>query len=179
MLIGIVAMVLFLGVAAVGGVGRRRRRLRKSPGPGYETAARESDGACEADRKPPHRKRVHERMSLHPISVADQDYYSTAWVHLHGVFLDDPGLALRCAGQMVSQLIEARGYPSGEPGERIALLSVEHAAVRAGYRRAQWVSEHTRDQPAPVPTEEARQALLSYYTLFNHLMAVPGALAVR
>ncbi|HEV3173077.1 MAG TPA: hypothetical protein VGZ32_22210 [Actinocrinis sp.] len=178
-IIAIVAAVLLLGAAAVGWDRHRKENLRKSFGPEYETVAQELDSKQEVDRELLRRKRQHDQLSLHPVSAADQDYYTTAWEHLQGVFLDDPALALSSAEQLVAKLLDARGYPGGDPREQLALLSVEHADALADYRRAQRISEHTRGTSAPVPTEEIRQALLAYYTLFNHLLAVPGALAAR
>jgi len=183
MLIGIViavsGAVLLLGPTAVSRVRRGKRNLRKSFGPEYETVAQELDSKKDVDRELLRRKRLHDRLSLHPISADDQDYYLTAWEHLQGVFFDNPALALRGGGQLVSQLLDARGYPGDYPAEQLALLSVEHADALGDYRRAQRISDLTRDSSASVPTEEIRQALLSYHKMINSLMAVPGALAAR
>ena len=175
----IVVAVVLLGSATVGWIGHRKRKLRKSFGPEYETVVQEHDSRQEVDRELLRRKRVHDRMSLNPVSVDDQAYYATSWGNLQGVFLDDPALALRGAGELVSRLLDARGYPDDDPGEQIALLSVDHADALGDYRRAQRISEHTRGTSVPVPTEEIRQALLSYHAMFNELLAVPGALASR
>jgi len=178
-IIAIIAAVLFLGAAALGWAGYRRRSLRKSFGPEYETVAQEHDSKKEVDQELLRRKRRHDTLRLHAISMDDQKYYVSSWEHLQGEFLDDPALALSSAGQLVSQLLDARGYPGEDPAEQLALLSVEHAGILADYRRAQRISQHTRGTSAPIPTEEIRQALLAYHTLFNELMAVPGALAAR
>lgn len=153
--------------------------LRRSFGPEYETVAQEHDSQHEVDRELLRRKRQHDQLDLHPVSTADQEFYTTSWEHLQGEFLDNPAGALNGAERLVSQLLDARGYPADDPGERLALLSVEHADALGDYRRAQRISEHVRGRAAPVPTEEIRQALLSYHALFNDLMAAPGALASR
>lgn len=178
-IIAIIAVVLLLGLAAVGRSNQRKRSLRRSFGPEYETVAQAHDSKQDVDRELLRRKRLHEQLNLHAISTNDQEYFATSWDHVQGEFLDDPAVALRSAGRLVTRLLDARGYPGDDPGERLALLSVNHANVLADYRRAQWMSEHTLRASAPVPTEELRQALLSYHALSNALMAEPGALATR
>ncbi len=183
MLIGIIIAILvivpLLGAAIAGQARHRKQSLRKSFGPEYETVAQEHDSKQEVDRELLRRKRLHDQLSLHPISTADQKFYVTSWGQLQGEFLDAPAVALSSAEQLVSRLLDARGYPGDDPAERLALLSVEHADALGDYRRAQRITEHTRRKSAPVPTEEIRQALLTYHALFNELMAVPGALASR
>lgn len=178
-IIAIIAAALLLASGMLGWINHRRRRLRKSFGLEYETVAQECDSKQEVDRELLRRKRLHDTLRLRAISVNDQKYYISSWEHLQGGFLDDPALALSSAGQLVSQLLDARGYPGENPVEQLALLSVKHADTLADYRRAQRISEHARSKSAATPTEEIRQALLTYHTLFNELMAVPGALASR
>jgi len=178
-IIAIIAAVLLLGLAALGWIGLEKRSLRRSFGVEYETVAQEHDTRQEVDRELLRRRRRHDTLRLQAISVNDQEYYATSWEHLQGEFLDDPALALNAAGQLVSQLLDARGYPGDDPRERLALLSVKHAATLGDYRRARQISEHVRTKSLATPTEEIRQALLTYHTLFNELMAVPGALAAR
>ncbi len=178
-IIAAVAAILLSTLAALGWVGHERRSLRKSFGAEYETVAQEKDTKQEVDRELLRRKRLHDKLRLRAISVVDQEYYTTSWARLQVGFLDDPALALSAARQLVSQLLTARGYPGDDADERLALLSVKHADTLADYRRAQRISEHVRTKSVSTPIEEIRQALLSYHTLFNELMAVPGALAVR
>jgi hypothetical protein len=176
-IVAIIAVILLLGAAIAGRARHRKQRLRKSFGPEYETVAQEHDSKQEVDRELLRRKRLHEQLNLRPISAADQDFYVTSWEHVQGEFLDAPAVSLRSAEQLVSRLLDARGYPGDNPAERLALLSVAHADVLDDYRRARRITEYTRRRSAPVPTEELRQALLTYHTLFSELMAVPGALA--
>ena len=114
MLIGIIiaiaTAILLLGSTAAGWAGHKKRSLRTSFGPEYETVVQEHDTKQDVDRELLRRKRLYDRLSLHAISVDDQEYYSTVWERLQAGFLDDPALALSSAGQLVSQLLDARGY---------------------------------------------------------------------
>lgn len=178
-IIAIIAAVLLVGLAAVGWERRRKQRLRRSFGPEYETVAQEHDSQQEVDRELLRRKRLHDQLDLRPVSEADQEFYAAAWEHVQGEFVDSPALALGNAERLISRLLDATGYPGDDPDERVALLSVEHADALGGYRRAQRISEFTSRTSEPVPTEELRQALLWYHTLFDELLATPGAPASR
>ena len=169
--ITIIVAVVLIGSAVGGWFRYDKRRLRASFGPEYETVAQIHDTPREVDRELRRRKSVHGELDLRPISVEDQKFYATSWEHLQGDFLDDPTLSLISAEQLVTKLLDARGYPGADPDEQIALLSVEHANTLADYRTAQQISRHAQATPASTPTEDRRQALLSYHAFFNELLA--------
>jgi len=174
-LITIIVAVVFLGAAAAGWVRYKQRRLRASFGPELKTVAQEQGSPRKVDRELRRRKKRHDELELRTISSVDQAYYATSWEHLQGEFLDDPSLALIGAERLVATVLEARGYPGDDAEERLALLSVEHADSLAGYRAAQDVSRRALGDPTKIPTEELRQAMLSYLTLFNELLADPSS----
>ena len=173
-LITIIVAVVFLGAAAAGWARYTKRRLRASFGPELKTVAQEQGSPRKVDRELRRRKKRHDELELHPISPEDQAYYATSWEHLQGEFLDDPSLALTGAERLVATVLEVRGYPGDDAQERLALLSVEHADSLAGYRTAQDVSRRALEDPTTIPTEELRQAMLSYLTLFNELLTDPS-----
>jgi len=86
MLIGIIiaiaAAILLLGSTAAGWAGHKKRNLRTSFGPEYETVVQEHDTKQDVDQELLRRKRLYDRLNLHAISVDDQEYYSTVWGRL-------------------------------------------------------------------------------------------------
>lgn len=174
-LITIIVALVLLGSAAALWTRYDKRRLRASFGPELETVARQQGSPRNVDRELRRRKKRHDALELHAIGAEDQAYYATAWEHLQGEFLDDPSLALAGAERLVATVLEVRGYPGHDAEEQLALLSVEHAHSLAGYRAAQDVSRRALEDPTKIPTEELRQAMLSYLTLFNELLADPSA----
>jgi hypothetical protein len=170
----IIIAVVFIGAAASGWVRYDKRRLRASFGPELKTVAQDHATPREVDRELRRRKKLHDQLQLRTISAQDQEYYATSWKNLQGEFLDDPSLALTGAEQLVATVLEARGYPGADSEQQLALLSVEHADSLAGYRAAQRTSRRAIDDATAVPTEELRQAMLSYLTLFNELMTDPS-----
>ena len=173
-LIVIIVVVVLLAVGAVGWTNYSKRRLRASFGPEVQTVAQEHESPREVDRELRRRKKQHDALQLNTISAADQENYATAWEQVQGEFLTEPSLALTHAEQLVATVLEVRGYPGAEPEEQLALLSVEYADSLAGYRTAQQVSRRAAEDSANIPTEELRQAMLSYLTLFNELLTDSG-----
>ena len=173
-LITIIIVAVLLVAAAAGWANYRKRSLRASFGAEVQTVEQEHGSSREVDRELRRRKKRHEELPLRVIGPEDREQYTTAWEQVQGEFLNDPSLALSHAEKLVATVLEARGYPGGEPEEQLALLSVEHADSLAGYRTAQHASRRAAENPTSVPTEELRQAMLSYLTLFDELLADPG-----
>jgi hypothetical protein len=172
----IVAVVI--GCAAAGAwIRHGRRRLRASFGSEYETVIREHDTSREVDRELRRRKSQHDELVLTRFSAQDREFYADSWKNLQGGFPENPVLSLSGAGQLVAEVIEARGYPGDDPQEQLALLSVEHADALPDYRAAQQISRHARADAASTPTEEMRQAMLSYHVLFAEMLGEPAASA--
>jgi len=179
----VIAVVAIVLVIAVVGYGYRRehaqRRIRASFGPEYARLKYEYGGTRAADRELARRTQLYGTLRLEPIGADDQDFYATSWEHTQGGFLDDPTVALSGAEQLIARLLEARGYPVEDRAEQLALLSVQHGHALAEYRQALWVSERVRTDPASMPTEVKREALMQYQTLFEDLLAAPGAVVPR
>ena len=177
------AIAVIVLVIAVVGYGYRRehaqRRIRASFGPEYARLKYEYGGTRAADRELARRTQLYGTLRLEPIGADDQDFYATSWEHTQGGFLDDPTVALSGAEQLIARLLEARGYPVEDRAEQLALLSVQHGHALAEYRQALWVSERVRSDPASLPTEVKREALMHYRTVFEDLLAAPGAVVPR
>jgi hypothetical protein len=174
-IIAIIVAAVLVGAAAAGWASYDKRRLRASFGPEYETVAQDLDTPREVDRELRRRKNAHDGLNLQTVSAQDRESYAESWAHLQAEFLDDPALSLNNAEHLVATLLKTTGYPGGDPDEQLALLSVEHANSLADYRAAQQISRHAKADPASTPTEEMRQALLSYHVLFTELLTDPAA----
>lgn len=174
-IITVLFAAVFLGAAGAGWLRFNKRRLRASFGPELATVALAHEGVREVDRELRRRTRLHRDLTLHPIGPQDREFYATSWEHLQGEFVDDPTLALATAEQLVATVLGARGYPGGDQDEQLALLSVDFADSLAGYRAAQHTSRRATQDTVLTPTEELRQAMVSYHTLFTELLGDPGA----
>jgi hypothetical protein len=179
-IIAVAAIVLVIAVVGYGKRGEHaKHRIRTSFGPEYARVRSEYGGTRAADRELVRRSQLHDRMRLEPISADEREFYTTSWEHIRGGFLDDPAVALSGAEQLITRLLDARGYPVDDRAEQLALLSVRHGHALAEYRQALWVSERLRTDPESMPTEVKREALMQYQKLFEDLLAAPGAVVPR
>jgi hypothetical protein len=77
------------------------------------------------------------------------------------------------ANELIKEVMRARGYPSDDFEQRVADLSVDHAAVVQHYRAARALSDSNRH--GQINTEELRQAVVHYRALFADLLQEPGS----
>jgi hypothetical protein len=120
------------------------------------------------DEEQRERERRHASLELTELSPESKARYQAAWEEVQIQFVDNPSEAVGTADELVTRLIEERGYPTGEYDERLADLSVEHAATLQHYRDAHEISE--RNAGGTASTEDLRQALVHYRVLFADLL---------
>jgi hypothetical protein len=73
--------------------------------------------------------------------------------------------------------MSARGYPVSDFEERASEISVNHAQVVEHYRAGHQIAlRHDRGQAT---TEEMRQAMIHYRTLFDDLVGEPATARAR
>lgn len=159
----VVAVVAVLLAVLVGWLLIRRRRslrLRARFGPEYDHAVSESGTRHRGEENLAERERIHDRVTLRPLSPASRQRYATLWSAVQQRFVDAPDQAVQDADRLVSDLLGERGYPTGDPDARDAVLSVEHSGVMERYRRAHRVGLLNADRQAT--TEQLRQAMVDY-----------------
>ena len=172
-LVAIVVVVVAVLVIAAIVVSRKRRRehLRENFGPEYDrTVALHGDPARAeavlADRE----KRVHS-FSIRHLSPADRETYAADWEAVQRRFVDDPAMAVSEADTLVNLVMNARGYPMGDFDTRSADISVNYPTVVQHYRLAHDIAlRHTNGQAG---TEDLRQAMVHYRSLFAELLEYP------
>ena len=83
-------------------------------------------------------------------------------------FVDDPRGAVTEADDSVITLMKTRGYPMADFEQRAADLSVDHPHVVSNYRAAHEIAMRHRQGQAS--TEDLRQAMIHYRSLFEDLL---------
>ncbi|MDG4841247.1 hypothetical protein O7631_32410 [Micromonospora sp. WMMD967] len=167
----VIVLVVLVVVAALAVAVRslgRRRALRDRFGPEYDRVVAEQDSRSAAERELRDRERRHAELSLTPLSPESRARYSAAWEELQVRFIDSPGETVGDADELVTRLVEERGYPTGDFSDQIAHLSVEHARTLTNYRDAHDI--HLRNTRGEASTEELRQAVVHYRALFADLL---------
>ncbi len=172
----IVASVLILalavGLAAWLYVRQRKQtlRLKNRFGTEYDRTVDTLGGRGKAESELKAREKRVRSLTLTPLAAAESARFTQAWNALQGRFIDNPKGALVDADQLVRDLLMKRGYPAADFEMNAADVSVNHSSVVATYRKARAIS--IRDQRGEADTEELRQAVVHYRTLFNELLSV-------
>ncbi|MGH9049671.1 MAG: hypothetical protein ACRDY4_08085 [Acidimicrobiia bacterium] len=162
-----VAIVLIVAVLVV--LRRpRRRRLQERLGPEYDRTV-EGQRRGRAERDLDERVKQHDQLEIRPLSPSARERYVRDWEALQSQFVDRPEVAIESADSLVSQVMRERGYPVERFEEQADLVSVDHPHVVDNYRAAHRTYErHSRQSTS---TEDLRQALVCYRTLFDELVA--------
>ena len=168
MLVGSVAAIVLLGLAAWAYMSRRRHaNLRERFGPEYQRTV-EAVGAARADSVLRERAERVSRFDLRKLTRDQADAFVREWRLVQGRFVDDPDGAVGQADQLVTQVMTARGYPLEDFDRRADDLSVDHPVVVQNYRTARALA--LRRQRGEAGTEEMRQAVVNDRTLFDELL---------
>lgn len=72
------------------------------------------------------------------------------------------------AESLVSEVMQAHGYPIGEFEQRAADISVDYPVVVENYRAAHTIA--LRHSAGQASTEDLRQAMVHYHKLFQELL---------
>jgi hypothetical protein len=170
MLVGAALLVLVIVGVAAWAYSRRQRgaRLRERFGPEYERTVQSVGDPARAEAILKERADRVARFKLHALTSEQRDAFTREWRRVQARFVDDPGGAVTEADHLVTQVMTARGYPLEDFDRRADDLSVDHPVVVDNYRKARALA--TRHQRGQAGTEELRQAVVNYRSLFDELL---------
>jgi hypothetical protein len=166
----VIVAIIVIAVAWTYSQRQRRVRLRERFGPEYDRAVEAAGAPSKAEAMLEDRARRVERLKIRPLSREQADSFAREWRQIQGRFVDDPNGAVEAADRLVAQVMAARGYPLDDFETRAADLSVDHPRVVENYRIARGVA--IRREKGQAETEELRQAVVNYRTLFEDLLEV-------
>jgi hypothetical protein len=174
MAVAVVAIVI--GIAASMQIRKKRtERLRQRFGTEYELAVAEEGSKHKAEVKLADRQASVEKLKLRELGQAQRDRFMLDWTAVQSRFLDHPKGALTEADELVSALLQARGYPVQTFEQGAEVVSVDHPRMIEDYRAAHAVAK--RAGRGEASTEELRTAMIQYRTLFDELVQVEMAAA--
>ncbi len=167
----VVLIAVAIGVGAWFVMRRQKSvHLRRRFGAEYDRAVNELGGRAKAEAELTKRQQRVAQMKITPLTPADTVRFSQHWNTLQGRFVDSPKGVVTEADLLVRELMEKLGYPMGDFELRAADISVDHPQVVSTYRAAQAIA--VRDGRGEADTEELRQAVVHYRTLFDELLGV-------
>src|SRR3954466_9836425 len=169
----IVVVVVVIVAALAASRQRRTANLRDKFGPEYERAVDASDDRRGAEHDLLDRARRRDRLEIRPLPEAARARYAEQWRGIQERFIDDPAGSVTAAHTLLDQVMAERGYPTHDFEEQADLVSVDHPRVVENYRAAYAVNQRQRDGQAT--TEDLRDALVRYRSLFEELLHRDGA----
>ena len=170
-LIPISAIVVIFVIVAVAFIVRRRRtdQLKRRFGPEYDRTVLEQHGdARVAEAALAEREKRVEKFPLRALSAVDREAYLMEWSAVQRRFVDDPSAAVGSADRLVGRAMIDRGYPMSNFEQQAADISVSYPVVVQNYRAGHEIVMRHADGHAT--TEELRQAMIHYRTLFDELL---------
>lgn len=159
----VVVAVLFAIVAS-----RRSKsaHLQRRFGPEYDRAVQTSGDRPSAERELAAREARTRKFHLVELPRGARDRYRDEWEALQARFVDEPRPAVNSADNLVSNVMRDKGYPMENFEQRAADISPDHPGVVENYRAAHDIASRSGE----VSTEDLRQAMVHYRTLFGDLL---------
>ena len=168
----ILLLVLIVVVIAVGAFlfwqWRCSAALQKRFGPEYQRAVGELGDQRKAEAELVARERRVRSLDIRSLTPDEQAGFTASWKKAQARFVDEPSKAAADADILVKELMQARGYPVGDFEQRAADISVDHPNVVSNYRAARDIA--LRNNAGKATTEEIRQAMVHYRSLFEELL---------
>jgi hypothetical protein len=175
-----VALIVALVVVFVAGIAailwRRKRRTANLQtqfgGAEYARAVEKGGNRRTAEAGLKGRAERVEGFHLRSLAAGDRARFMESWRGVQARFVDGPAGAVTEADQLVGDVMSTRGYPVSDFEQRAADISVDHPLIMENYRTAHEIAlRQTRGQ---ANTEDLRQAMVHYRTLFEELINEPG-----
>jgi len=167
-------LIIFILIACVGlwfyWQKQKTKKLRSRFGPEYDRALEQTGDRSKAETILTERKKRVERLDLHPLAPTARERFAKEWRVCQARFVDDPRGAVKEGDHLVMEVMETRGYPMADFEQRAADISVDHPRVVETYRAAHEIA--IREQNGEASTEDLRQAMVYYRTLFEELLGI-------
>lgn len=169
-----VAVLVIMLLVAWGVVRQRNRRrtaeLRSRFGPEYDYAVREYGSQSKAEAALEARLRHVADLQIRTMNPTEQSRFIREWDAIQARFVDHPRGAVTEADELISSLLQTRGYPGSRFEQRVADLSVNHPRLTDPYRRANAIVVKAGANEAT--TEELRSAMILYRAIFEELLQI-------
>ncbi|MDN3358085.1 hypothetical protein [Actinomadura sp. DC4] len=173
-----VVVIVIVVLAVIGVVGyfargqARRRGLQQRFGPEYDRTVESHESTKEAEQELLARQKRHDELEIHPLDPETRERHIAEWRQVQERFVDEPESAVTEADRLLVLVMGERGYPTEGYEQQVSDLSVEHASTIDRYRQAHDIS--TQAEAKKASTEDLRQAMVHYRTLFAELLDTDG-----
>src|ERR1019366_6291148 len=168
--IGVLLALLIVGSAWLYIYKRRTTTagLRERFSTEYERTVQNQGSERKGQSKLLDREKRVETLNIRELEPAEREHFLDKWKSVQSRFVDSPTGAVAEADDLVSSVMQRRGYPVSEFEQRAADISVDHPRVTENYRAAHAIA--LRLGKSETSTEELRPAMVHYRSLFDELV---------
>src|SRR6185503_12860059 len=171
----IVAVVLGLMImgAILGPIFARRKRserLHDHFGTEYDHTVETLGDEKKAQTELEERQKYVKALDIRSLSANERERYLADWTAVQSKFVDEPGQAIVDADRLIMEVMQLRAYPISDFEQRAADVSVSYPALVSNYRAARVIA--LKNQEHQADTEELRQAMIYYRSLFEELLEI-------
>ena len=147
---------------------KRSERLHDHFGPEYDHTVEALGDEKKAQTELEQRQKYIKALDIHPLSATEREHYLADWTGVQSKFVDEPGEAIVNADRLIMEVMQLRAYPVADFEQRAADISVSYPALVSNYRAARVIA--LKNQEHQADTEELRQAMIYYRSLFKELL---------
>ena len=169
-IIAVVLVLVVIGALLALIFSRRQQseRLHDQFGSEYDHTVEAMGDKKKAHKELDERQKHVDSLDIQPLSVETRDRYLADWAAIQSRFVDEPGQAIIDADRLIMEVMQTRAYPVSDFEQRAADISVQYPALVSNYRAAKEIT--TKNKQNEANTEELRQALIYYRSLFEELL---------
>jgi hypothetical protein len=166
----VVAVLVIIGVILALVFSRRKHTegLQKHFGPEYDRTVQATGTEQKAQTELDERKKHVDSLEIRPLTASERTRYLADWSAVQSKFVDEPGQAIIDADHLIIEVMQLRAYPISDFDQRAADISVKYPALVSNYRAAREIA--LKNQQNQANTEELRQAIIYYRSLFEELL---------
>ena len=169
----IIAVVIVVVIAAIVAwtvyQKKHREKLQRRFGSEYDRAVQAHGSERKAEAALDDRQKRVEKLNLRELDAGERERFIERWKGVQLAFVDSPRGALTQADDVISAVMQARGYPVSDFEQRAADISVDHPRVTENYRAAHAI-EQRLGAGQTTTTEDLRTAMIHYRALFDELV---------
>jgi len=173
-----VLIVIVIAVSIVLPMLARRKRVKQLQshfGAEYDHTVETLGDEKQAHRELENRQKHVASLDIHPLSAKERERYTADWIAVQSKFVDEPGQAIVDADRLIMEVMQLRAYPISDFEQRAADVSVSYPELVSNYRAAREIA--LKNEQHQASTEELRQALIYYRSLFEELLEIEPVVA--
>lgn len=153
----------------------RTKKLQEKFGNEYDLAKEKSGDEKKAQAELLERQKHVETLDIRPLTEIERERYVKSWGEVQSRFVDEPNQAIVEGDRLIMEVMQLRGYPVSDFDQRAADISVNYPELVSNYRAARTIA--LKNEQKLADTEELRQAMIYYRSLFEELLEVKPVVA--